>query len=135
MANRYLCYVPKEWKSLPEDTLKTTIEDKALKQWKHTKYLEGTTIRLENVTAKLNYYRFTPWMRKADDSNEYPSASQYYGIEMKCILCAKSSFETDIDIYAPREESRTFEAAFEIAFRPEEDGKHADWDILLFSLV
>lgn len=45
------------------------------------------------------------------------------------------SFETDIDIYAPREESRTFEAAFEIAFRPEEDGKHADWDILLFSLV
>lgn len=90
MANRYLCYVPKEWKSLPEDTLKTTIEDKALKQWKHTKYLEGTTIRLENVTAKLNYYRFTPWMRKADDSNEYPSASQYYGIEMKCILCAKS---------------------------------------------
>lgn len=35
------------------------------------------------------------------------------------------SFETDIDIYAPREESRTFEAAIEIAFRPEEDGNHA----------
>ncbi len=45
------------------------------------------------------------------------------------------SFETNIDIYAPREESRTFETTFEIVFRAEEDGKHADWDILLFSLV
>ncbi|ACE75493.1 hypothetical protein GFV_13g0070 [Bracoviriform facetosae] len=87
MTSRFTCYVPKEWLSLHEEFLKSTIKDEALKQWKHCRYLDGTTIRLENVTAKLNYYRFSPWMRKADDPNEYPRVSQYFGIEMKCILC------------------------------------------------
>nr|ACE75406.1 conserved hypothetical protein [Glyptapanteles indiensis] len=90
MAHQYTCYIPKEWESLPEEFLRTTIADKAMKQWKHCNYLEGTTIRLQNVTAKLNYYRFIPWMRKSDDPNEYPRASEYFGIEMNCILCPKS---------------------------------------------
>lgn len=89
MEKKITCYVPNEWRSLPTEVLKNTIEEKATEQWKNCRHLEGTTIRLENVTAKLNYYRFSPWMRKADDRNEYPRSNEYFGITMKCILCAK----------------------------------------------
>lgn len=89
MANQYTCYIPKEWKVFPEQFIKSTIADKAINQWKHCRHMEGTTIRLDNVTAKLNYYQFSPWMRKADDKNQYPRASEYYGIKMKCILCSR----------------------------------------------
>nr|AOH69139.1 hypothetical protein A6F54_66 [Microplitis mediator bracovirus]AOH69143.1 hypothetical protein A6F54_70 [Microplitis mediator bracovirus] len=90
MASKYTCYVPNEWAGLSEKALRETVKQKASKQWRYYKRLEGTTVRLEDVTAKLVYHNYNPWMRKSEDQSNSPNMNEYFGIRMNCILCSKS---------------------------------------------
>lgn len=89
MLSNYTCYVPNEWAVHSEKVLHDTIRRKTFQQWRYYKHLEGTTMRLEDVTAKFVYYNYNPWMRKADDQSNSPNMNEYFGIRMNCILCSK----------------------------------------------
>lgn len=90
MPSKYTCYVPIEWHNYGEKFLINEVRSKAINQWREHQRLEGTTIRLGNVTAKLSHAGYFLWMRKSCDQSDYPIKNKYFGITMDCILCSKS---------------------------------------------
>ncbi|KAG6558495.1 orph-D6, partial [Microplitis demolitor] len=77
MPSIYTCYFPKEWAVIDNSLLRKIVTREATKQWQRHQYIEGTTIRLKNVTAKLVHYDFGVWMRKSWDQSDYPDVNEY----------------------------------------------------------
>ncbi|KAG8039440.1 hypothetical protein G9C98_008083, partial [Cotesia typhae] len=83
----YIVYVPKEWSGYSKKFLETVIKSKAGNQWQVYGHLEGTTIRLQDVTGVLVYYQCCPWLKKCDDLKMYPDENEYIGVKMDCLCC------------------------------------------------
>lgn len=90
MPLKYTCYVPNEWANNSKAALKKTITKTACKQLVENGNIEGATMSLQNVTAKLVNYNYQPWMRKTGDDKNYPDPKQYFGMRMDCIYCTAS---------------------------------------------
>lgn len=56
MLIQYMYFVPIELHGYLKQFLKTVIRNKAAKQWQVYRRLDGTTIRLQNVTGVLVFY-------------------------------------------------------------------------------
>lgn len=82
-----MCYVPIEWNIHAEEFLINVVKHEAIEQLRKYKRFKGTTICLEDVTAKLTYVGYHLWMRKSCDQASYPDKNEYFGISLNRILC------------------------------------------------
>nr|QZB49199.1 BV-like protein [Cotesia vestalis bracovirus] len=97
----YMVYVPKEWSGHSKEFLVTVIKNKAGNQWQVYGRLDGTTIRLRDVTGVLVYYRYCPWLKKCDDLKTHPDQNEYFGVKMDCLCCSLAccSWPTKSSVY------------------------------------
>lgn len=88
MCLTYWCYLPNEWRSYSKSYLRRLVIEAAAKQWKTCRHIEGTTILLEGVSAKLQYHHFDIWLRKDESVKYFPQKEEYFRLRINCIVCA-----------------------------------------------
>lgn len=88
MCFAYLCYLPNEWCTYSKSYLRFLVIEAASKQWKACRHIEGTTILLKGVTAKLQYHHFDVWLRKDKCLQSSPLNEEYFELSIECIICA-----------------------------------------------
>nr|ACE75404.1 conserved hypothetical protein [Glyptapanteles indiensis] len=83
------CWIPREWLAFPWDALRVTISMEISQYYLRYGRPEGSAVRINGTTARLQVYNQTFWMRNDLDLQARPNLKSYYSFLIPCIYCSK----------------------------------------------
>ncbi|CAD6243504.1 GSCOCT00014192001.2-RA-CDS [Cotesia congregata] len=82
--SKYKCLVPYEWHNYYQSSIIEVILKKEITCDHISKKVTGIAIKVNSVTAHLNYWRDFVWMKRDKDKNSWPHKNEYFGLYMHC---------------------------------------------------
>lgn len=82
------CWIPREWLAFPWHPLRVTISMEILEYYLKHGSPEGSAVRINGITARLQLYNQTFWMKDDLDLQTRPNEG-YYSFLIPCIYCSK----------------------------------------------
>lgn len=71
------CFIPKQWDVYERAALECVLYPSLYEHWKTYKTVLGTSVTIEDVTARVKFYRIYIWMCQDGDSSRAPDADKY----------------------------------------------------------
>lgn len=89
MTHKIPCWIPREWLDFPWDALQVIVSQEILKYYLKCGRIEGSVVRINGVTGRLQLHNDVFWMRDDFDVDTKPDLKAYFSFLIPCIFCNK----------------------------------------------
>ncbi len=85
--HRVPCWIPRKWLEFPWHTLQLLIVKEISDYYMKYGRVEGSAVRINGITARLQLHNKTYWMRDDFDLQLRPNFKNYYTFQIPCVYC------------------------------------------------
>ncbi|CAD6243643.1 GSCOCT00013091001.2-RA-CDS [Cotesia congregata] len=85
--HRVYCWVPRSWLSVSWEALQKVLVKEISEYYMKYGRAEGSAVRINGTTARLQLHNETYWMRDDLDLRTIPNLKDYYTFQIPCVHC------------------------------------------------